>query len=556
MSGAPSVTIAGGGLAGMTAALRLAERGCEVRLYEQKSMLGGNLASRTLLTGPMQDVYPHMYLGWYGNFWRMMRDVGVDRDAAFAPFTSVQQLSRKPFAKFTKLINGYLPEHLVENLLSGWAAPEDMIVFGYAAVDLLAEHANPTLDLRNLSLNGFLDTRMYMTEGAVEAFETFVTRVWAIPTYLVSAKDFRTYLEYCYGEADPIFWITRGPAADVVIGPLQAALKRHGVRIECGVEVTGMTRKAHHVSAITLRRTKFNPRTYQWTATGEAWQEPVDEFVSAVPAKTLAELVRRGTRGQRIVEAERKLAELSRLSTERVPIMHLCFKRRIDGIPPEPVGLLDSRLNLAFTDVSQSWKGVPEFANRTVLALSCSETDALAGAVPTENAHEMLTELADYLDFAPGAEWGRSPEIDWRCTRYDENYDAELALNAVGTGEWRPHASSPAIPNLTFAGDFCHGHIGLTTIESAVASGLAAAVAIAERRGLDGEIELLRPHRRPKALYPLLRYALAPYVAGAKVLSMGSERLRPVTPDPDAEESLVQYLLTPGLPPRHQRFDS
>ena len=115
---------------------------------------------------------------------------------------------------------------------------------------------------------------------------------------------------------------------------------------------------------------------------------------------------------------------------------------------------------------------------------------------------------------------------------------------------------SPAIPNLTFAGDFCHGHIGLTTIESAVASGLAAAVAIAERRGLDGEIELLRPHRRPKALYPLLRYALAPYVAGAKVLSMGSERLRPVTPDPDAEESLVQYLLTPGLPPRHQRFDS
>ena len=45
MTEAPRVTVAGGGLAGLTAALRLAERGYRVKLYEQKSMLGGNLAS-------------------------------------------------------------------------------------------------------------------------------------------------------------------------------------------------------------------------------------------------------------------------------------------------------------------------------------------------------------------------------------------------------------------------------------------------------------------------------------------------------------------------------
>ena len=37
------VTVAGGGLAGITVALRLAERGHQVKLYESKPALGGNI---------------------------------------------------------------------------------------------------------------------------------------------------------------------------------------------------------------------------------------------------------------------------------------------------------------------------------------------------------------------------------------------------------------------------------------------------------------------------------------------------------------------------------
>ena len=39
------VAIAGGGIAGLTAALRLSQRGYQVTLYEEKPWLGGNLGS-------------------------------------------------------------------------------------------------------------------------------------------------------------------------------------------------------------------------------------------------------------------------------------------------------------------------------------------------------------------------------------------------------------------------------------------------------------------------------------------------------------------------------
>lgn len=556
MSAAPSVTVVGGGLAGITAALQLGQRGYRVKLYEQTSALGGNLATRTLTsTGGAYDVYPHMYLGWYRNFWRMMEEVGVKRNANFAPLTTVQQVDRD--RKWTKLINGYRLTQIVENLTSGWAPTEDMLVFGYAAIDLLAEQIAPTMRLHHVGLSGYLNSRPYMTQGAEEAFETYLTRIWAIPAALVAAKAFRRYLSFCFAEPEPVFWLTRGPAATAVIAPLEAALKRAGVTVQCGVEVTSVTRAGERAGAISMRRTKFNPRLYRWEATGERWTEAVDELILAVPATTLARLVRRERRGRRIVEREESLAELTRLRTERVPILYTCFKRKLEEVPAEPVGLQGSRLNIAFTDISHTWEGVPEFRGRTVCAVSCSDTGGLGGATPTENGYEILAELAEYLKFDPGAAWGKSPDLEWSSTRYWENYDTQLSLNMVGTGVSRPQASCPSISNLYFAGDFSRVHIGLTTIESAVSSGLNAASALVQRRGFGKAVEVLTPPTGQVERYVALRYLLAPLVAGAKAWSLGTEQLRGGPPENgrslcgDDQDSLLRYLLTPGLPARH-----
>jgi hypothetical protein len=48
-----------------------------------------------------------------------------------------------------------------------------------------------------------------------------------------------------------------------------------------------------------------------------------------------------------------------------------------------------------------------------------------------------------------------------------------------------------------------------------------------------------------------MRYAWAPAVVAAKAWSKLSEPAKSSTGDGDGEESLLRYLLTPGLPARH-----
>jgi Flavin containing amine oxidoreductase len=547
MSERPRVTVAGGGLAGLTAALRLAERGYEVRLYEQKPWLGGDLASRPADQGPELDVYPHMYLSWYHNFWRLLQDAtGDDRSERFREIEGVKQLRAGEFPRFTGLTDTYSPRHLLQNLRSGVGRPADMIVFAYAGIDLLAERLNPTMRLDNVSVTGFLQARPYMTERAAKAFDSFITTVWAIPSYLTSAEDYQAYLGYSMVDHTPPFWLANGSAFQQVISPITNALEAHGVEIVREVQVSGVSCRNGRVTTIGLQNARFDEGSDSWVGEGVDRDEEIDELVLAVPPDVLLHLMRTGDPGTRLVEAEPKLAEVSRLRSQRIPILHLYFKEKLKHIPIEPVGLYDSKFALAFTDISQTWHGEAAFADRTVLSVSASDPFGLPGTEdPHDDAYAMLVELAKYLEFDPGARWRESSVIDWDLTRFEPNSDAELFVNETGTDVWRPAASVDSIANVAFAGDFCANRIGMTTIESAVTTGLEAARVIVDRRGIGAPVEIMEPDEGVAASYVWLRYAAAPYAAAAWAWSTGSDWA-----------SRLGRLLTPARPPARQRRDS
>ena len=179
-----------------------------------------------------------------------------------------------------------------------------------------------------------------------------------------------------------------------------------------------------------------------------------------------------------------------------------------------------SRLALAFTDISQTWDD--DFAGRTVLAVSSSDPYGLPRTSARDDAMAILQELGEYLGYDPGSAWGESGDIDWERTRYDSNADAQLFVNEIGTDAWRPAVRCESVANLCFAGDFCRSRVGMTTIESAVTSGLEAAAAIVERHGFGEPVEIAEPRSLPTPLYAWLRYAWAPYAMYAKAWSTGT----------------------------------
>jgi hypothetical protein len=520
----PAVTIAGGGLSGLTAAMRLAQRGYKVTLYEQKAWLGGNLGSRRMPDGEHLDVYPHMYLDWYANFWALLEDATHQpKEARFAPFSTVQQLSKHAYPKFASLTDMYSPWHMIQNMFSGVGPPADMFVFGYASIDLLAEKFNPTITLDNVDVNAFLNTRPYMTRAASDAFDSFITRVWAIPSYLASAPDFRRYLAYSILSPDPAFWLPTGSGYRQVIEPLVETLEHLRVTIVTETEITGVSCADKRVTQIGLRSTRRDTDTGTWVGAGNERTETVENLLLAVPAGTLSRLVRTPVAPdqQSIVEEAPDIAGIVRLRATQVPIIYLFFKHRLDAIPKEPVGLYGSTLSLAFTDISQTWEDVPAFAGRTVLAVSSSDTSGLPGTTSLADAQAMLQELSEFLPFRPGTKWGESPDIDWEHTKYESNADSQLFINQTGTDAWRPHASSSHISNIYLAGDFCNNDVGMTTIESAVTTGLEAAKVIVRRHRYGDPVKIIPPERN--LLYDLgyvwLRYVWAPYAAAASLWS-------------------------------------
>jgi isorenieratene synthase len=83
VDGAPAVVVVGAGLAGMSAAIRLASRGYRVRLLERESYLGGKVGAWPIRLGDEEVVVEHGFHGFflqYYNLYELLREAGVTAD--------------------------------------------------------------------------------------------------------------------------------------------------------------------------------------------------------------------------------------------------------------------------------------------------------------------------------------------------------------------------------------------------------------------------------------------------------------------------------------------
>ncbi|MCA6121350.1 FAD-dependent oxidoreductase [Bradyrhizobium sp. WSM 1704] len=537
------IAVIGAGIAGLTCALRLSQRGYRVTLYEKDKMLGGNLSS-VLHKELYHDVYTHLFCDWYVNFWSILEnDLKIGRDEAFEPRLGVklldlingQQQRTGKAPGYVDLKNPTSLKNILENLKSGALPPPDMFLVGFTMLDLASQPFRRSVTLEQQTVNGFLYSRPYATQDCADLHNTILNEIWSISSNDTSAAAYKDFIKHSLGSSAPPFaWLLRGSLEERLIAPWKERLGPNCL-IKSGVAVTGLEIGDDNKVHLTL---------------GDHAKVTHDNAVLAVPAPELAKLVvtgggKPGDTTRCVVERLPQLSELQRLRTANILVVTVVFKERLKDIPPEHVGLSGSRGYLTFIDISQLWTNLNGKEQPTVLILAASDANDYPASRDEEWAHLMLEEFARYLPVVkPGSHWGDPhSNIDYCNSFAQNNRNHTLFLNDMNSEHLVVEPAYAELPSVFFAGDFCLNEVKMATVEAAVLSGLHAARAVQTRVEGKTDIVIEQSVMPSSGEFAAAKLLLLPLAYGAMAWSAVNAAMRDLS---DGRVDTPEEILTPG----------
>jgi predicted NAD/FAD-dependent oxidoreductase len=250
----PKVIVVGAGVAGLTAAHRLLQRGYDVTLIEADRFVGGKLGAhrdrgpdagdptRTtqkscpaceqqggcLRPGDWHEHCYHMYLNWYHNFWELMFEVGVLN--RFLPRPAYYSVHRGDYDVYTKTRRQPPPSPVamvnvgsvwtqLHNVFAGIGTPLDQFLWGQTMADLVGEPARRGDWLEKTSITGFLKAQPYTTDAALAGTYRTTAQAFALPSYLSSARSFKALLSYGVRSPEPSMWMLSGSTQNAIFTP-------------------------------------------------------------------------------------------------------------------------------------------------------------------------------------------------------------------------------------------------------------------------------------------------------------------------------------------------
>jgi squalene-associated FAD-dependent desaturase len=452
--------VIGGGLAGLSSAVALAEAGLQVRLLEKRPHLGGRATSYTLPDGGEVDNCQHVTLGCCTNLADFYSRVGAAGKIRFYDrlyFMDAQ--GRRSTMEASPLPP---PLHMAPSfLLFSSLNLSDKRAIANAMMEIAMAGGNPP-GIGGVSMLDWL-RRMKQTPAAIERF-------WRV--VLVSALDeelSRTDARY----GIEVFWkaflanksgyrvgIPSVPLGDLYGGCREAVLQRGGeVRLRCGI-----------------REIRIQENRFVSVVMDDGTETSADACIVAVPHDALLNLLPKEMR-----EGNGALAGLRNIKTSPITGVHLWYDRTV---MTEPF--------LTLLDHTTQW-----VFNKTLL-YKTDETDG-ENARPTGQSAKPSESDADgqYLQLVISASYDLVPqprqEIIDLCRReladvLPATRDAQLRkatvikeVNATfspepGVDRWRP-AQESSVSNLFLAGDWTRTSWP-ATMEGAVRSGYLAAEAL------------------------------------------------------------------------------
>jgi zeta-carotene desaturase len=440
-----SVIVIGGGLAGLSSAVALAEAGLQVRLLERRPFLGGRAASYDLPGGEHVDNCQHVTLGCCTNLADFYERIGSAHKIAFfnelyfidsAGHRAIMQASPLP-----------PPLHLTPSLLLypflNWT---DRHAIGHAMMAIARR--GDGYGVRDGSGESMLDwlRRHGQSQAAIDKF-------WNV--ILVSALNEEVArVDARYGL--DVFWkaflcnrrgyllgVPRTPLGDLYEG-CGAAIEQRGGSVYLRAPVRGLRVSEGRIAGVQM---------------DGGTEETADIYVLAVSHQAFLELLPRS-----VVDGEPDFADVRRLRVSPITGVHFWFDR---AVMAEPF--------LATLDTATQWifnKSQLYGRPGGYLQLVISASYDLMPRSRQEIVDLCRRELRDLLPVTREANLLKATVVKESAATFSPE---------PGSDDWRPTQKTP-LPNLYLAGDWTRTGWP-ATMESAVRSGYLAAEAVLDSLG-------------------------------------------------------------------------
>jgi squalene-associated FAD-dependent desaturase len=452
-----SVIVIGGGLAGLSSAVALAEAGHRVRLLEKRPHLGGRAASYVLPGGEHVDNCQHVTLGCCTNLEDFYRRVGAAEKIRFFDrlLFSTPDGQRGTMESFALPAPLHMALSFARFPLLGWA---DKLAIARALLKIATNGGHPkdiSNDAGGITMLAWLQKHC-QTEGAIRRF-------WEV--ILVSALDEQLdRIDARYGI--DVFWkaflSTRAgyrigipcvPLGDLYDGCKEAIRMRGGeVLLRAGVR--GFQVAGNHVTGVERE---------------DGSVETADFYVAAVPQDILPELLPAD-----FVARQPVFLNLRNLRTSPITGVHLWFDKKVMHEPF--LTLLDSTTQWVFNKTQLNGEtqlnGGSIEAQGQYLQLVISASYSLVPRSRQEIIELCISELRGVLPAIRAAKLVKGTVVKETSATFSP---------APGSDQWRPAQKSP-VTGLFLAGDWTSTGWP-STMEGAVRSGYLAAEAILSDMG-------------------------------------------------------------------------
>jgi 15-cis-phytoene desaturase len=520
------VAVLGGGVAGLSAAHELIERGFEVSVYETKNVFGGKARSLSVPntgTEGRKDLPGEHGFRFFPAFYRHLPDtmMRIPYPGNVSVFNNLVHATRIQVARAgtpAVILTARLPSDVQDwavkfkEIFGGIGVPDNELLYFIDRLFTLLTSCpeRRVAEYEQIPWWTFIDAA-----NRSSAYQTLLGKGLTRSLVAVRAQESSTrtagyiFLQLLFGllTHGGFDRLLSGPTNEVWLAPWVSYLQQHGVDFHTNTAVTGFHASATAITGVAVE------------ANGKAGEITADYYISAMPVEIMTGLI-----DDQLKALAPSLANVTKLRTEWMNGIQFYLR---NDVPLEFGHTIYADSPWAITSISQR-----QFWNQANLAnygkgqvggilsvdISDWETPGIlygktamqltAEEIKNEVWAQMKTHLnvsgADVLRDDNLVSWFLDPDVQFPNPTTVTNLEP-LMINVVNSLAFRPDATTE-IPNLFLASDYVKTYTDIACMEAANEAARRAVNSILERTQSSAQPAYLWSLQEPIYFQPLIDY--------------------------------------------------